>query len=252
MKKNFSNLSLLAASLLLTSNLLAEDITVNQAEVASYAIQKHRVDFNAQTDKSKADIIKEYSQSAKLANSALVDLKDDVDFKVATQIVALEIWAQKFMVTINPSDDELKKLYATEKPKVNARVNLRNILLKDETTADKLLKTLNTIKDKTKKLEKFKELVKSESLDITTKSKEGAIGFVDEGKLDKSIQELLKGKTSNDIVKFNIPNMGWQLFFVEEYQPSRDATLEEAKQFLVNALRQKALGEQIDKRLQTK
>jgi len=252
MIKTFKNLSLLVASLLLTSNLLADDITVNQAEVISYSAQKHRVDFNAQTDKSKADIIKEYSQSAKLANSALVDLKDDVDFKVATQIVALEIWAQKFMVTINPSDDELKKLYATEKPKVNARVNLRNILLKDETTADKLLKTLNTIKDKTKKLEKFKELVKSESLDITTKSKEGAIGFVDEGKLDKSIQELLKGKNSGDIVKFNIPNMGWQLFFVEEYQPSRDATLEESKQFLVNALRQKALGEQIDKRLQTK
>jgi len=213
MIKSFKNFSLLAASLLLSSNLLADDITVNQAEVASYAIQKRRVDFNAQTDKSKADIIKEYSQSAKLANSALVDLKDDVDFKVATQIVALEIWAQKFMVTINPSDDELKKLYELEKPKINARVNLRNILLKDETTADKLLKTLSTIKDKTKKLEKFKELVKSDSLDITTKSKEGAIGFVDEGKLDKSIQELLKGKNSGDIVKFNIPNMGWQLFF---------------------------------------
>jgi len=252
MIKIFKNFSLLAASLLLSSNLLAEDITVNQAEVISYSAQKHRVDFNAQTDKSKADIIKEYSQSAKLANSALVDLKDDVDFKVATQIVALEIWAQKFMVTINPSDDELKKLYELEKPKINARVNLRNILVKDEVTADKLLKTLNSIKDKTKKLEKFKELVKSDSLDITTKSKEGAIGFVDEGKLDKSIQELLKGKNSGDIVKFNIPNIGWQLFFVEEYQPSRDATLEEAKQFLVNALRQKALGTEIDKRLQTK
>jgi len=252
MTKSFKNFSLLAASLLLSSNLLAEDITVNQAEVISYSAQKHRVDFNAQTDKSKADIIKEYSQSAKLANSALVDLKDDVDFKVATQIVALEIWAQKFMVTINPSDDELKKLYELEKPKINARVNLRNILLKDETTADKLLKTLSTIKDKTKKLEKFKELVKSDSLDITTKSKEGAIGFVDEGKLDKSIQELLKGRNSGDIVKFNIPNIGWQLFLVEEYQKAREATLDEAKQLLTNALRQKALGTEIDKRLQIK
>lgn len=252
MKTIFKNLSLLAVPLLLSSNLLAEDITVNQAEVLSYSAQKYRVDFDAQTDKSKADIIQEYSQSAKLANSVLVDLKDDVDFKVATQIVALEIWAQKFMATINPSDDELKKLYEIEKPKVNTRVNLRNILVKDEATADKLSKTLKTIKDTPKRLEKFKELVKSESLDMTTKSKEGAIGFVDETQLDKTIQELLKGKISGDIVKFNIPNIGWQLFFVEEYQMSRDATFNEAKPFLINTLRQKALAEQIDKRLQTK
>ena len=66
------------------------------------------------------------------------------------------------------------------------------------------------------------------------------------------MQELLKGKTSSDIVKLDMPNIGWQLFLVEEYQPSRNATLEEAKQFLTNALRQKALGEQIDKILQSK
>ena len=252
-QNNFKRLSLLTASLLLSSNLFGENLTVNQVEVESYALQKHRVNFQGQTDKSKQDIVNEYLQTSKIAEYlASGMMQNDVDLKVATKMMTIEIWAQKFMANVNPSDDEIKKLYELEKPKVNSRYNLRNILVKDESSADKLLKTLNTIKDKTKKLEKFKELAKSESLDITTKSKEGVIGFVDEGKLDKSMQELLKGKTSSDIVKLDMPNIGWQLFLVEEYQPSRNATLEEAKQFLTNALRQKALGEQIDKILQSK
>jgi parvulin-like peptidyl-prolyl isomerase len=246
----FKNLSVLSATLLFTSNLLAQDITLNQAEVLSYSAQKHRVDFNAQTDKSKADIIKEYSQTSKLADTMVDELKDDANFKVTVKLVALEIWASKFMSSINPTEDELKKLYDIEKPKINSRYNLRNILLKDEVTADKLLKTISTIKDKTKKLTKFKELASSESLDITTKSKEGAIGFIDEVKFDKQVQQLLKGKNKGDIIKLNMQNIGWQLFYIEEYQATRDASPEEAKQFLTNILRQKALNTEIERRLQ--
>jgi hypothetical protein len=246
-------LSLLASSLLFTSNLLAENLTVNQVEVESYSLQKHRVNFQAQTDKSKQDIVNEYLQTSKIAEYLSRGMmQHDVDLQVATKMMTIEIWAQKFMANVNPSEDEIKKLYETEKPKINSRYNLRNILVKDEASADKLLKTLSGIKDKTKKLDKFKEFVKSESLDITTKSKEGVIGFVDEAKLDKTMQELLKGKKDDEIVKFNMPNIGWQLFYIEEYQGSRNASLDEAKQFLTNALRQKALGNEIEKILQSK
>ena len=247
---NIKKLSFLTSTLLLASSLNAEDIKINLGEVQSYAIQKYRVDFNAQTDKSKQDILNEYIQATNISNAIENKIKDDVDIKVATKIVSVDIWANKFMASINPNDDELKKIYTKENPKVNSRYNLRNILLKDESTVDKLLKTLNNTKDKTKKLEKFKELAKSESIDLGTKNNEGAIGFIDANKLDKNIQELLKDKKDGDTVKVSIPNIGWQILLVEEYQKERVASFDEAKQLLVNLARQEALKLEINKLLQ--
>lgn len=245
-------LSLVAASFLLASNLIANDMQVNIQEVASYAFQKYRVDFNAQTDKSKQDIVNEYAQTMQLSSLIADAIKDDIDIKVATKVLSIDIWAQKYMASINPSDDELKKIYAEQQPKTAPRYNLRNILTKDETTAEKLIKQITPNKDKAKQLAKFKELVKTESIDIATKTKDGQIGFVDSNKLDKGLQEALKDKNSGDIVKVNMPNIGTQVILVEEYQPQRVATLEEAKQVLINIARQDALKNEIARLSKTK
>lgn len=247
---NLKPFSLLASTLLLVSTLSAEDVKINLAEVQSYAIQKYRVDFNAQTDKSKQDILNEYIQASNISNAIANSIKDDVDVKVATKIVSIDIWANKYMATINPNEEQLKKLYETQSPKVSARYNLRNILLKDSVTADKLLKTLSTIKDKSKKLDKFKELVKSDSIDLGTKNKEGVIGFIDANKLEKNIQESLKDKKEGDIVKVDVANIGTQLLYVEEYQSERKASFEESKQLLVNLARQEALKLEINRLLE--
>lgn len=225
---------------------------LNLQEVASFALQKHRVDFNAQTDKSKQDIVNEYLQVVKISDAISNSIKDDVDYKVASKLVALDIWAQKYMLTINPSDEELKKLYDTQQPKVSPRYKLSNILFKDEASADKSLKTLQSIKDKEKKLSKFKELVKTESNDFISKKSDGSIGYIDANKLDVSIQDALKDKKAGDVVKVNVPNIGWQILLVEEYQEQRAASMEEAKQFLVNLARQEALKVEINQLLQSK
>lgn len=227
---------------------------VNQAtqELVSFAAQKHRVDFNAQTQKSKMDIINDYANISKIYDAITPSIKDDVDIKVAMKMLSIDIWANKYMATINPSDEQLKKLYETQSPKVSARYNLRNILAKDNTSADKLLKTLNSIKNKVKKLDKFKELVKSDSIDIGTKNKEGVIGFIDANKLEKNIQESLKDKKEGDVVKIDIANIGTQLLYVEEYQNERKASLEESKQLLINLARQKALKFEINRLLDIK
>lgn len=250
----FKNLSLIASSIIMVSiNLLgAEELKINLQEVVSYSAQKHRVDFQAQTEKSKSDILNEYSQAIKLADALSNAMKDDVDLKVAIKLATIEIWAQKFMANINPSDDGLKKIYEAQSPRIAARYNLRNILVKDDITADKLLKTLNSIKDKDKKLEKFKELVKTESIDLSTKANEGAIGFIDANKLDKNLQEILKNKNSGDIVKANIPILGIQILFIEEYQAQRVASFDESKQVLISVARQETLKAQINSLLQNK
>lgn len=247
-----NHLSLLASILFLVSTLNADDTKVNLEEVKSYTIQKYKVNFNTQTDKSKQDISSEYLRVANISNAIANSIKDDVDIQVASKIVSIDIWANKYMATINPSDEQLKKLYETQSPKVSPRYNLRNILLKDATTADKLIKTLNSIKDKSKKLDKFKELVKSYSIDIATKNKDGVIGFIDTNKLDKKIQEKLKDKKASDIIKVDIANIGIQILYIEEYQSERKATFEESKQLLVKLARQEALNLEINRLLKIK
>ena len=65
-KINIKSLTSAAVGLLLVSSLYAEDVTLNIQEVASFTLQKHRVDFNAQTDKSKTDLAQEYANLSKI------------------------------------------------------------------------------------------------------------------------------------------------------------------------------------------
>ncbi len=66
--------------------------------MVSYAAQKYHVDFKAQTDKSKSDISNEYVRNAKLGDLLFSGtIKDDVDFKIASRQIAIDIWAKKFM-----------------------------------------------------------------------------------------------------------------------------------------------------------
>lgn len=241
-----NKLSLFVSMLLITTSINATDTTINTQELSSYVAQKYRVDLNAQTDKAKEDLAAEYSKTIKLSDNIASKLKDDMDFKIATRLISIEIWAQKFMANINPTDSELKNIYTLQKPQVEPRYNLSNILLKDEASADKILKSLNGL-DKDKKLTKFKELVKTNSEDFVSRNNEGSLGWIDTNKLDKNIQDKLNGTKKGDLVKVNVPNIGWQVLFVEEYQPKRDATFDEAKQLLVNLAKQEALNKEIEK-----
>lgn len=125
-------------------------------------------------------------------------------------------------------------------------------MLKDDKEAEAVLKIIQKQKDNGKKLSKFKELAKEQSIDLSTKNNEGQIGFVDANKLDKLVQEALKDKKSDDVIKVSLPKIGTQLLYIEEYQPIKNATLDESKQILTALFRQQKLKEQIDKMIQGK
>lgn len=240
------NISKTIVTLSLIASVALCNVNQDNQELVSFTAQKHRVDFNAQTQKSKSDITAEYTKISKIYDAITPSIKDDVDIKVAMKMLSIDIWANKYMVSINPSDDEIKKVYEAQSPKVSAKYNLRNILVSDEKEADKLLKAITSNKDKTKKLSQFKQFAKEHSIDLNTKNKEGQIGFVDSNKLDKLIQEALKDKKADDIVKLNIANIGTQLIYVEEYQSERKASIEEAKSILISIIRQERLKTKID------
>ena len=234
-------------------NAFADDTSINQAELQAFAAQKFHVDFNAQTDKSKADITKEFVQSAKLGDALLNGvMKNDIDFKIAQRQIATEIWAQKFLASAKVDDTAVKALYDKYQPKTAPAYKLRNILVNSEAKADTLIKTLSKIKDSSKRLAKFKEFVKTESEDIQTRQKEGNIDWINLSKLDVSIQTALKGKKNSDLAKAGIKNIGWQILLVEDTKPEHQASFQEAAPQLTMIAKRELLNQEIKKILEKK
>jgi parvulin-like peptidyl-prolyl isomerase len=241
--------ALLTLSLCSSFALGIEQIKINMDEVASYAAQKYRVSLDSQTEQGRTQLTNEYTQTSQVSDALSKIMKDDVDLKVVTKLFTVDIWAKKFMSTINPSDADLKKIFELQKPQSSSKYNLRTILVKEESTADKLMKQISQIKDIPKKTAKVKELAKSESIDPAAKTTEGEIGFIETNKLDKNMQALLNGKKAGDVEKINIPQIGWQILFIEEFQEAKLATFEESKPFLIGTVRQEALKKEIDRLL---
>lgn len=221
---------------------------IDQAELQVFAAQKFRVDFNAQTEKSKTDITNEYMRNTKLGDALLAGaIKDDIHFKIAQRQIAIEIWAQKFLKNTTVEDATIKALYEQYHPKMTAAYKLRNILVKTESKADSMIKTLSGIKDPAKRLEKFKELVKSDSEDVVSRKNEGDAGWLDLNRFDQSTQTALKDKKNNDLLKAQIKDAGWQVLLIEDHKPERPATYDEAKGQLGMSAKQELLRQEIKK-----
>ncbi len=233
----------IAISLILPFLLNAADIS--QGEVASFTAQKYNVDYNAQTQENKDKLKKEYEDTTKVVNAISNDVKNDIDYKVAKNILALNVWTQKYAQNLKISDATLKELYIKEKPKTVPTYNLYNILVSDKKKADEIYSTLEKL-PKEKRLEEFKKQVKLNSQDFISNKKEGNIGWIEIQKLDKNIQENIKDKIRNDILITEVQNVGYQIILIDDFKPIRDASFDEAKEFLTNLAKQQELIKKID------
>ena len=234
-------------TLSLGSSLFCVNLFAQQGEVTSYTAQKHKVDFNKQESKTKESLEKEYQRSEKLAQILENGkMKNDIDLKVAKDIVTIDIWSNKFLNSYQPSQTELQELFKAEKPRVVAKYELRNILVTYEENANKIMNTLMNSKTFKDKQENFIKYVKSVSNDLASKQKDGLIDLVDVNKLNAEIKVALKDKKEGDIVKVSLKDVGTQIILIEKYLPEKDATFEEAKGALINLAKRKALVKEIE------
>ena len=234
-------------TLSLGSSLFCVNLFAQQGEVTSYTAQKHKVDFNKQESKTKESLEKEYQRSEKLAQILENGkMKNDIDLKVAKDIVTIDIWSNKFLNSYHPSQEELQELFKAEKPRVVAKYELRNILVTYEENANKIMNTLINSKTFKDKQETFIKYVKSVSNDLASKQKDGLIDLVDVNKLNAEIKVALKDKKEGDIVKVSLKDVGTQIILIEKYLPEKDATFEEAKGALINLAKRKALVKEIE------
>lgn len=233
----------IAFSLILPFLLNAVDIP--QSEIASYTTQKYNVDYNAQTQENKDKLKKEYENTIKIVNAISNDVKNDIDYKAAKNLLIINVWSQKYAQNLKISEVTLKELYIKEKPKTVPTYNLYNILVSDKKKADEIYSALEKL-PKEKRLEEFKKQVKLNSQDFISNKKEGNIGWIEIQKLDKNIQENIKDKIKNDILISEVENIGYQIILIDDFKPIRDVSFDEAKEFLTNLAKQQELIKKID------
>ena len=233
----------IALSLILPFLLNAANVDEN--ELISFTAQKYKVDYNAQTQENKDKLKKEYENTIKIVNAISNDVKNDMDYKAAKNLLVINVWSQKYAQNLKISDVTLKELYEKEKPKTVPTYNLYNILVSDKKKADEIYSILEKL-PKDKRLEEFKKQVKLNSQDFISNKKEGNIGWIEIQKLDKNIQENIKDKIKNDILISEVQNVGYQIILIDDFKPIRDVSFDEAKEFLTNLVKQQELIKKID------
>ncbi len=226
---------------LLSNTLLADDVKADELQV--FAAQKYHTDFAAQNDQAKTQITEQYLQIKKLGDILLTKgtLKDDTVFQVAQHQLAVEIWAQKFMQDAKVDDTAVQALYDKLKPQIEPSYKLRNIFVKTEKEASAIIKTLEKSKNTNSRIVKFKELAQKDSLDPQSRDKGGELDWIEINKVNPTIQDALKDKKVNDIVKVEVPNVGWQILLVQDIKPAHAATFDEAKPELTMFAKQQLL-----------
>ncbi|MGE4268621.1 MAG: peptidylprolyl isomerase [Deferribacterales bacterium] len=237
---------LLIATVLCMAVFSAYAAEPTEQELVIFTAWKYKADYTEQPPEAKEEIYKEYSMVSAVAPKILAEgLANDVDYKVAAETIAFEIWMKKYTDGLTISDEDLKKLYEARDINTSPAYSLHNILVKDEKTADAVIKSFAAVKDKKAFTAKFESTAKEKSQDFITREKGGNVGWVELNRLEKSLQEALNDKKAGDIFKSSAGNNGWQIIYVDDYKPSRKASFEEAKPMLTNIYKQVELGKKI-------
>lgn len=239
--------NILKGSLVLSALLLFTPYAFANDELKSFAKIKYKTEYSSLNDEQKKKLSSEYENLKKLSTKLQEnEMKNNSDLKIATSISTIQIWSNEFLKNYKPTDAELKALFESQKPIVNAKYTLRNILVNDEATADKLVKSL-AIKDKQKQKDAFIKAVKQESKDSITLKNDGLIKELSANKLNPDVKKALEGKKIQDIVKVNLKNQGWQILLIEDFKPQKNATFEESKELLTKLAKKQALNKEIKK-----
>lgn len=239
----------IALSLIIPAMLTLNAATLLQNELSSFVSQKYKVDYDTQTQENKDKLKKEYEDTIRLVALISNDVKNDTDYKAAYKaaknLIAVNVWSQKYMQNLKISDEVLKELYNKEKPKTVPTYNLYNIFITDKEKAEDLFDTIEKL-PKTERLNEFKKQVKINSQDFISNKKDGNIGWIEIQKLDKNIQEKIKDKNTNDILIAPLENIGWQILLIADYKPAKEVSFKESKEFLTKLAKQQELRKKVD------
>lgn len=235
----------IALSLIIPAMMTLSAANIVPNELSSFVSQKYKVDYNTQTQENKDKLKKEYEDTVRLVSLISNDVKNDIDYKVAKNLMAINVWSQKYMQNLKINDEVLKELYNKEKPKTVPTYNLYNIFTTDKEKAENILAIIEKF-PKAERLNEFKKQVKINSQDFISNKKDGNLGWIEVQKLEKNIQEKINNKDINDMFVSQLENVGWQILIIADYKPVKEVSFEESKEFLTKLAKQQELIRKVD------
>lgn len=219
------------------------------SEVEAYTALKYKKDYKKLTEDQKKAIEKEYEKIEDLSDEVDGDIDDTDIYKVRLNMFNIQVWEQKFMKEYEPTEKELKEIYAKNSFKKGKQYKLKTLTLKDKKRAQSILDQLKGKQSKKEKTRLFDFFVKKDSIDTKTKSKNGDLGLVDESKMNPKLRKSISKLKALDVFAVALKD-SIQIFYIEDIKQPSKATYKEAKGTLIKIAKKKALREEIKKILE--
>ncbi|WP_267523834.1 peptidylprolyl isomerase [Campylobacter sp. MG1] len=216
---------------------------VTTEELAPYLAQFQISDVNALPKEAKEGLIKDVVTKKLFAKEAeKLKLDKDDAFKSALNSAKEVLLAQQYLLKkfndIKVSDAEITDYYNKHLNdfKVPEAVKTKHILVKTEAEARDIIKQLKGLKDDAL-VNKFSELAKTKSNDKGSGAMGGDLPYMSVNELVpeyfNAAKKLKKGEISEPVKS----QFGFHVILGEDYKASRQGSLQEAKPFIENGLK---------------
>jgi len=211
------------------SQMLAEKLILQAAKDAGISVEQSEVD-------EELNMIKLQFGSEDIFNYAL--MQNGLTEESLREQITFSLYAFKLSTNdVVIEDAEVKDYFEKNKKNFDEpeKVRIAHILVNDEKTAEEIL-------DQIKKGDKFEDLVKTKSIDTTTKNNNGELGYVAKGQMPKDFEDLVFTTKVNEVASEVIKtDDGYHIIKVLEKVEEKPANYEDSKDLVKEILlRQKA------------
>lgn len=207
---------------------------------------KYNKKFSELPQEQKNSISKEYDNIVKLSNIVYSEISRSELFQVKNHLITVRAWEQTILNQYKPSEEELKKLYDENNFKKSKEYKFRTITLKDKARTQSIVKQLEERNPKERRLKLFVYFVDKDSIDETTKNKEGQMDWISEGAMPAKLRDNISKLNINDLFVLTTKD-SFEIRYIEDIKKPEKATFEESRELLTALAKQNALKEEVQK-----
>ncbi len=207
-------------------DLIEQKLVLQEAEKEKIKVKNKEIDDWIEQAKQQFPSEQEFEAKLKELNLTIEELK-----KNRTEQLLRQKMIEKITKDIKVKDKEVEEYYEKNKEEIKEpeKAKIKWIILSEEQKAKDVLKELEEGAD-------FAEVAKRESIDTATKESGGALGLRSSSELPPEIATEAFKIELNKLSAVITMQQGFTIFMVEEKQPEKQKTFDEAKEEVKNRL----------------
>ena len=207
-------------------DLIEQKLVLQEAEKEKIKVSDKEIDDWIKQAKQQFPSEQEFESKLKELNLTIEELKKNRKEQLLRQKMI-----EKITKDIKVTDKEVEDYYKKNKEELKEpeKVKIKWIILSEEKKAKEVLKELEEGAD-------FAEVAKRESIDTATKESGGVLGLRSKNELPPEVAEEAFKIELNKLSELIKMQQGYAIIMVEEKQPEKQKTFDEAKEEIKNRL----------------